>query len=66
MVAPFEFDIVFDDDTPSLAKQYAVMDMKGQVLFTGELSGADTRVKVPTSGSYIVSVGYNYRQVNVK
>ncbi len=66
MVAPFEFDIVFDDDTPSLAKQYAVMDMKGQVLFTGELSGADTRVKVPTSGSYIVNVGYNYRQVNVK
>ena len=66
MVAPFEFDIVFDDDTPSLAKQYAVMDMKGQVLFTGELSSADTRVKVPTSGSYIVSVGYNYRQVNVK
>lgn len=66
MVAPFEFDIVFDEDAPSLAKQYAVMDMKGQVLFTGELSSADTRVKVPTSGSYIVSVGYNYRQVNVK
>ena len=66
MVAPFEFDIVFDDDTPSLAKQYAVMDMKGQVLFTGELSNADTRVKVPTSGSYIVGVGYTYKQVNVK
>ena len=66
MVAPFEFDIVFDEDAPSLAKQYAVMDMKGQVLFTGELSSADTRVKVPTSGSYIVNVGYNYRQVNVK
>ena len=66
MVAPFEFDIVFDEDTPSLAKQYAVMDMKGQVLSVGELSGADTRVKVPTSGSYIVSVGYTYKQVNVK
>ncbi len=66
MVAPFEFDIVFDDDTPSLAKQYAVMDMKGQVLFLGELSSASTRVKVPTSGSYIVNVGYNYKRVNVK
>ena len=66
MVAPFEFEIVFDEDTPSLAKQYAVMDMKGQVLSVGELSGADTRVKVPTSGSYIVSVGYTYKQVNVK
>lgn len=66
MVAPFEFDIVFDEDAPSLAKQYAVMDMKGQVLFTGELSSADTRVKVPTSGSYIIGVGYTYKQVNVK
>lgn len=66
MVAPFEFDIVFDKDTPSLAKQYAVMDMKGQVLSVGELSNADTRVKVPTSGSYIIGVGYTYKQVNVK
>ena len=66
MVAPFEFDIVFDEDSPTLAKQYAVMDMKGQVLSVGELSRADTRVKVPTSGSYIVSVGYTYKQVNVK
>jgi fibro-slime domain-containing protein len=66
MVAPFEFDIVFDDDTPRLARQYAVMDMKGQVLSVGELSNADTRVKVPTSGSYIVGVGYTYKQVNVK
>ena len=66
MVAPFEFDIIFDKDLPRLARQYAVMDMKGQVLFVGELSSADTRVKVPTSGSYIVSVGYTYKQVNVK
>jgi hypothetical protein len=66
MVAPFEFDIVFDEDTPRLARQYAVMDMKGQVLSVGELSNADTRVKVPTSGSYIIGVGYTYKQVNVK
>ena len=66
MVAQFEFDIVFDEDAPSLAKQYAVMDMKGQVLSVGELSGADTRIKVPTSGSYIVNVGYTCKQVNVK
>ena len=66
LVAPFEFAIVFDENLPSLAKQYVVMDMKGQVLSVGNLSSNDTRVKVPTSGSYIVNVGYNYRRVNVK
>ncbi len=63
---PFEFAIVFEDNLPSLAKQYAVMDMKGQVLSVGELSSSDTRVKVPTSGSYVVKVGLGYKQVNVK
>ena len=66
LVAPFEFAIVFDENLPSLAKQYVVMDMKGQVLSVGNLSSNDTRVKVPTSGSYIVNVGYSYRRVNVK
>ena len=66
MISPFEFDIVLDDDLPSLAKQYAVMDMKGQVLSVGELSNAETRVKVSTPGSYVVRVGLGYRQVNVK
>ena len=49
-----------------LAKQYVVMDMKGQVLSTGELSNKDTRVTVPTSGSYIVKVGLGYRRVNIQ
>ena len=66
MISPFEFDIVLDDDLPSLAKQYAVMDMKGQVLSVGELSNTETRVKVSTPGSYVVRVGLGYRQVNVK
>ena len=66
MISPFEFDIVLDEDLPSLAKQYAVMDMKGQVLSVGELSNAETRVKVSTPGSYVVRVGLGYRQVNVK
>lgn len=66
MVAPFEFDIVFDEDLPTLAKQYAVMDLNGHVLSAGELSGADTRVKIPISGSYIVKVGLGYKIVNVK
>ena len=66
MVSPFEFDIVLDEDLPSLAKQYAVMDMKGQVLSVGELSSVDTRVKVPTSGSYVVRVGLGYKRVNMK
>ena len=66
MVAPFEFDIVLNEDLPALAKQYAVMDMNGQVLSVGELTSADTRVKVPTSGSYVVKVGLGFRRVNVK
>ena len=66
MISPFEFDIVLDEDLPCLAKQYAVMDMKGQVLSVGELSNAETRVKVSTPGSYVVRVGLGYRQVNVK
>ena len=66
MISPFEFDIVLDEDLTSLAKQYAVMDMKGQVLSVGELSNAETRVKVSTPGSYVVRVGLGYRQVNVK
>jgi len=42
------------------------MDMNGQVLSVGELTSADTRVKVPTSGSYVVKVGLGFRRVNVK
>ena len=38
----------------SKAKQYAVMDMKGQVISAGALSNSETHVKVPTIGSYIL------------
>ena len=66
MVAPFEFEIVMFESLPSLAKQYAVMDMKGQVLSVGELNSKETRVKVPTRGAYVVKVGLGYKRVNVK
>ena len=66
MIGPFEFEIVMDESTPSLAKQYAVMDMKGQVLSVGELSNSETRIKVPTSGAYVVKLGLAYKRVNVK
>jgi hypothetical protein len=66
MVAPFEFAIVMDESLPARAKRYAVMDMKGQVVSTGMLNSKDTRVKVQTTGSYVVKVGLGYRRVNVK
>ncbi|SHK67504.1 cadherin repeat domain-containing protein [Fibrobacter sp. UWB12] len=66
VVAPFEFEIVMDESLPRLAKQYAVMDMMGHVISTGELSDKDTRVKVSTRGAYVVRVGLGYKRVNVK
>ena len=66
MTGSFEFEIVLDDELPRLAKQYAVMDMKGQVLYTGELSNRDARVKVSTPGAYVIRVGLGYKKVNVK
>ena len=66
MVAPFEFEIVLDEDSPSRARKYTVMDMKGQVISTGMLDSKDTRVKVQTTGSYVVKVGLGYRRINVK
>ena len=66
MTGAFEFEIVMDESLPSLAKQYAVMDMKGQVISIGELNDKGARVKVPTSGAYIVRIGLGYRRVNVK
>ena len=66
MTGPFEFTIVMDESLPARAKRYAVMDMKGQVVSTGTLDNKDTRVKVLTTGSYVVKVGLSYRRVNVK
>ncbi|SIO42130.1 fibro-slime domain-containing protein [Fibrobacter sp. UWB11] len=66
MTAPFEFEIVMNESSPNLAKRYAVMDMKGQVLSVGELSDKGARVNVPTYGSYVVKVGLTYELVNVR
>ena len=59
-----EFAIVTSE--PNNTNRYAVMDMKGQVLSAGTLICNETRVKVPTAGSYIVKVGTDYKRVNVK
>jgi hypothetical protein len=66
MVAPFVFEIVMDEALPSLAKQYAVMDMMGHVLSSGELNDGSALVTVPTRGAYVVRVGLGYQRVNVK
>ena len=66
MTAPFEFAIVMDETLPERARTYSVMDMNGQVVSTGMLDSKDTRVKVQTTGSYVVKVGLRYRRVNVK
>ena len=59
-----EFAIV--TSKPNNTNRYAIMDMKGQVLSAGMLNSGETRVKVPTAGSYIVKVGTDYKRVNVK
>jgi len=59
-----EFAIVTSE--PNNTNRYAVMDMKGQVITAGILNNSTTRVKVPTTGSYIVKVGMDYKRVNVK
>ena len=66
MIGPFEFEIVLDESVPSLAKKYAVMDMKGQVLTVGELSDKNALVKVPTRGAYVVKLGLSYRRINIR
>ena len=65
-VAPLELSISTDKLTSGQAKRFAIMDMKGQVISSGELNGAETRVKVPVSGSYIVKVGTQHKRVNIK
>ena len=66
MIGPFEFEIVLDESAPSIAKKYAVMDIKGQVLSVGELNDKNAYVKVPTRGAYIVKLGLSYRRINIQ
>ena len=58
-------EITITTEKTNHAKRYAVMDMKGQVISTGELSN-NTRVKVATAGSYFVKVGNSVKRVNMK
>ena len=62
-IAPLELEIT---QSKNAAKQYAIMDMKGQVLSVGALNGASTRVKLASPGSYIVKAGKNIQRVNIK
>jgi len=64
-VNPLEFVISTNNLQQGAAKKFAVMDMKGQIITTGNLT-SDTHVKVPTSGSYVVKVGQGYKRVNMK
>ena len=64
-VAPHEIEISLENNA-NATKQYAIMDMKGQVLSIGSLSSGNTRVKVPTSGSYIVKVGHECKRINMR
>ena len=66
VVAPLELSITANKFTNNVTQQYAIMDMKGQVISDGTLRNSTTRVKVPTNGSYIVKVGTDYKRVNVK
>jgi hypothetical protein len=58
-----EITITTDKTTDS---KYTITDMKGQVVSAGLLKNNETRVKVPTTGSYVVKVGRNYKKVNVR
>jgi fibro-slime domain-containing protein len=64
-VAPHEIEISLENNA-NATKQYAIMDMKGQVLSIGSLSNGNTRVKVPTSGSYIVKVEHECKRINMR
>ena len=66
MTGTFEFEIVIGENMPDIAKKYAVMDMKGQVLSVGELRDKNARMKVSTAGAYIVKIGLGYRRVNIR
>lgn len=64
-VKPLEFAISANMQQGA-AKQYAVTDMKGQVISSGSLSNGNTHVKVPASGSYIVKVGHESKRINMR
>ena len=59
-------EITITTDIPNKANRFVIMDVNGHVVSVGELNNNDTRVKVPTAGSYIVRIGNRVKRVNVK
>jgi hypothetical protein len=49
-----------------MGSRYAVFDMDGRVVKRGTVSNGSQRVEIPKSGSYMVRVGKDAVQVNVK
>ena len=66
MASTVEFDIVLSESSPSHVQKYAIMDMKGQVLSMGNLNNKETRVQIPTPGSYIVKIGIDYKLIKIR
>lgn len=64
--SPLSFMIVLDESATSATKSYAVLDMLGKVVESGEINAQTTYVSVPHVGSYIVKVGKNYQRIEVK
>ena len=65
------FNVVLDSrafsiEEAQMGARYAVFDMDGRVVRRGVVSNGSQRVEVPKSGSYMVRVGKDALQVNVK
>lgn len=44
----------------------ALFDMQGRVIYTGRTSASSMDLQVPSSGSYLVKIGYSMKHVRVK
>jgi hypothetical protein len=44
----------------------ALFDMQGSVIYTGRTSASSMDLQVPSSGSYLVKIGYSMKHVRVK
>ena len=65
------FDVVVDSRAldivdAKVGSNYAVIDMGGRIVRSGIVSNGSQRVEVSKSGSYMVRVGREAMQVNVK
>ena len=66
MVAPFTFEIVFNETAETKARSYVVMDMLGSVVNTGVVTSSKATVTAPSKGSFIVKSGRHSEIVNFK